>query len=835
MRPARWVLFAYALVIATGLFLALPNLFSATQLARLPAWIPAGQVTLGLDLRGGSHLVLAVDAAALERDHLERLLGEARDTLADARLPAATARIEAATVRLAFASAREAEQAAALLATPEPGPAASPAATTLVRDGAELTLRPTEAAMADRLARALEQSQEIVRTRIDRAGVSEPTIQKVGADRILVQLPGVQDPAQLRTLLGSTAQMSFHMVAAAVGTSLPAGASWLASSDAGAPLAVIDEAAIGGDRLIDSRAAFDPQTGQPIVTFTFDRAGAEAFGEITRENVGRPFAIVLDGKVLSAPVIQEPILGGQGQITGQFTVDETVVLSALLRAGALPAPLDVIEERTVGPDLGADVIETGLLTGLLGFALVCGLMIGLYRGWGLIANAALLLNVVLTLALLTLFGAALTLPGIAGMILGLGLAVDANILINERIREELRAGAKPMTAIDRGFRRAYATILDANVTALIATSLLFLVGSGPVRGFAVTMTIGILVSMFTAVSVTRLVMMEWTHRNRLKTICLDPLIRLGPGRTAISFTKARWLGVGLSLALSLASVGLFVAPGLNYGIDFEGGIQVEIANPAPVELDRLRDGLAAAGLGEVVLQNVGGAENVLIRVQQQPGGEAAQSAAVDAVRAAVQQAHPEAQVAKAEVVGPKVSGELARDGIVAVALACVAMLAYVWVRFEWHFAVGAVVTLVLDTTKAVGFFALTGLDFNLTAIAALLTIIGYSLNDKVVVYDRMRENLRLRPELPLRALIDLSLNQVAARCVYTSLATLAAMLPMAVWGGHAVENFALPLVFGVIVATTSSIYVAAPVLLWLDRWRRPAPAPAGARPRPVAA
>ncbi|HEY9549223.1 MAG TPA: protein translocase subunit SecD, partial [Kiloniellaceae bacterium] len=622
-----------------------------------------------------------------------------------------------------------------------------------------------------------------------------------------------------------TAEMNFHLLAADPGPGggpggrVSPGVRLLPATDGAARYPVQARIAVSGERLVDAQAAFDQRTGQPVVSFRFDAVGAHQFAEITERNVGRPFAIVLDDKVLSAPVIQEPITGGSGQISGGFTIEDTAMLSALLRAGALPAPLTVIEERSVGPDLGSDAIEMGLYTGLAGFALVVLFMLALYRTWGLIANLALSLNVALTLGALSLLGATLTLPGIAGIILGIGMAVDANILINERIREETRKGASAFKALDVGFKKAYSTIVDANVTTLLATMLLFSFGSGPVKGFAVTMILGICISMFTAVTVVRVVMTALVRRRHLKTLEIEPLFRLAAGDTAISFMRARYLGIGMSILLSLASVALFVNPGLNYGIDFKGGIQIEVETSGPADLAGLREELGGLGLGEIALQQFGDDRSVLIRAERQDGGEAAQTAALQSLRAAIAEIDPGASIERAEVVGPKVSGELARSGMLAVLFAAAAMLCYIWWRFEWHFAIGAIVTLVLDTTKLVGFFAITGLDFNLTAIAALLTIVGYSVNDKVVVYDRMRENLRLYKTMPLRELIDRSINQVLMRCLFTSLATFLAMLPMAVWGGRSVENFAIPLVVGVVIATTSSIYIAAPILLFLGDWR----------------
>jgi SecD/SecF fusion protein len=826
MRTPRWVMACYAIIILAGILAALPNLFTAQQLASMPSWVPKQQVTLGLDLRGGAHLVLEVDKAALKTARLQSLLEEARSTLRKERIQSQAMRLLDGAVVVNIADEAQRVRAVELLrglANPIGGigftTAQSDIEVSVSQDRIRLSL--TEAGLTDRLDSALQQSLEIVRQRIDQVGVAEPTIQPVFPDRLLVQLPGFQDPARLRELLGSTAKMTFHMVVdLPQGQRPPPGTSVLPDAKTGMSYAVEDRVALDGERLTDARASFDPNTNRPIVTFRFDSVGARQFADITTANVGRPFAIVLDGKVLSAPVIEEPITGGSGRIRGNFTPEETAVLSALLRAGALPAPLTVIEERTVGPDLGSDVIKMGLLTGLAGFGLVVMFMLVLYRGWGLIANFALTLNVVLTIGVLTLIGATLTLPGIAGIILGIGLAVDANILINERIREETRKGASAFAALDHGFKRAYSTIVDANVTALIVTVLLFMFGSGPVRGFAITMMLGIAISMFTAVTIVRILMTEIVRQRKLKTLHIEPFFRLAPEGTKISFMRARFLGIGVSILLSIASIGLFIKPGLNYGIDFVGGIQVEVATSQPADLAQLRDRLGGLGLGEVTLQNIGGGSNVLIRVERQAGGEEAQTAAIETLRAEIAEMDPGASIERSEVVGPKVSGELAKSGVLAVILASLAMLAYIWWRFEWNFAIGAIVTLVLDTTKTIGFFAITGLDFNLTAIAALLTIIGYSVNDKVVVYDRMRENLRLSKKMPLQELIDLSINQVLARCIYTSLATFLCMLPMAIWGGSPVENFAIPMVFGIVIATSSSIFIAAPILLLLGNWWR---------------
>jgi SecD/SecF fusion protein len=825
LRTPRWLLLTYVGILVVGLLAALPNVLTPQQLAYLPSWFPSQQVTLGLDLRGGSNLVLEVDAAALQRERVQTLNADAVRVLRQARIQPQSVRRDANVVTITLRDAAQRDNAVQLLrGLAQPTGAFGIGAPDIeVTTPSETVIRvaPTETSMRERAEAAIEQSLEIIRRRIDEIGVAEPTIQRVGADRIAVQLPGVQDPSRIRQVIGSTAKLTFHMLAAPGATAATPGVEILQGQD-GQSYPIDERIALSGDRLTDARGGFDQLSNQPIVSFRLDNLGARQFGDITRANVGKPFAIVLDNKVLSAPVIREPIIGGAGQISGGFTTQQTTDLAALLRAGALPAPLTVIEERTVGPDLGQDAIKMGMMTGLIGFGLVVAFMFVLYGPWGMLANLALGLNVALTFGALSVLGATLTLPGIAGIVLGIGLAVDANVLINERIREEGRKGARAVVALDAGFKRAYSTIVDSNLTALIATALLFMFGSGPVRGFAVTMGLGIGISMFTAVSIVRVIMIAIVNRWKLKVLRIEPLfgIKLVPEGTNYKFMNARFFGLAFSAFLSISSIALFIYPGLNYGVDFRGGIQMEVVTSGPADLARMRSTLEDLGLGEIALQEYGDASRVLVRAERQAGGEEAQTVAVEKIRAAVTMLDPGASIERTEVVGPKVSGELAYAGVLSVVLASLAMLLYIWFRFEWPFAVGAIVTLILDVTKCVGFFALTGLDFNLTAIAALLTLIGYSVNDKVVVYDRMRENMRLYKSMQFRDMIDKSINETLARSLYTSITAFLALLPMALWGGSAVESFAVPMVFGILVAASSSVFIAAPILLFLGDWRK---------------
>ncbi|WP_412057786.1 protein translocase subunit SecD [Bartonella sp. DGB2] len=824
MRTSRGLTFLYFLILLAGIYIALPNLFSKEQLANEFRFLPNTHVTLGLDLQGGSSLVLEVDSKALKRDQLRMLLDNVRAKLRQERIATTSVRMVGDAVMASIPDAAQRENALGLLGSLATRVVHNLAPSnnievSLQKDGVRVAL--TEAGLLYYVSNAVDQSIEIIRRRVDQVGIAEPSIQKVGVDRISVDLPGLEDPKQLRALLGTTAKMTFHLVPTNVDmNNPPAGVSIVPGyTDPTQRFAIYDQVELDGDVLTDARQEFNPQVpGQPIISFKLNSIGAKAFAEITRTNIGRPFAIVLDNKVLTAPVIQGVIPNGQGQITGRFDTKEASTLAALLRAGALPAPLTVIEERSVGPDLGADAIKMGLYTGVAGFVLVALFIFFLYGLWGIIADLALALHMILTFAALSLLGATLTLPGIAGIILGIGIAVDANILINERIREESRKGMGALAAIDRGFKQAFATIIDANVTAIIATILLYYFGTGPVRGFAVTMALGIVISMFTDVTIVRIIMVWVVRRWKIKNLKIQPFLHFLPQNTNFRFMNARFLGIGFSLILSIASLVLFFKPGLNFGIDFIGGSQVEVNMKAPANMAQLRAKLASLGIGEVTLQNVDDQNSVMIRVQQQPGGEAAQTIAMEKVKTAVSSLNSDATFAQTQVVGPKVSGELAKAGFTAVILSALAMAIYIWWRFEWFFAVGAIVTLILDTTKMVGFFALFQLDFNLTAIAALLTIVGYSVNDKVVVYDRMRENMRLYKKMPLRELIDLSINQVLVRCLFTSVTTLLAMLPMALWGGSAVHNFAVPMVVGIVIATSSSIFIAAPILLFLGDW-----------------
>ncbi len=508
-----WKKILISTVCVIGFFYALPNLFSEGTFDGFPDWMPGKQINLGLDLQGGSHLLLEVEVETVVREQLESMVDALRITLRTARVRYSGLGIERNGVvfRLRDPERIEAirEQVEGLNTDTE----------VTVNENGFFRLELTEEAIRERRNNAVSQSIEIVRRRIDETGTREPTIQRQGKDRILVQLPGVKDPERVKRLLGKTAKLTFHLVNASqpygdVSTKVPPGIMLLSSDDPNdnQRYMVRKRIELSGDTLVDAQPTF--QDNQPVVSFRFNTLGARKFGNITRKNVGRLLAIVLDGKVISAPSIREPIQGGSGIITGQFTTQEVRDLALLLRAGALPAPLNILEERTVGPGLGQDSIDAGQIASIIGIILVTIFMILVYGRFGVMADFALFLNLVLIVAVLSVLQATLTLPGVAGIVLTIGMAVDANVLIFERIRDEVSSGRTPISAVESGYRRAITTIIDSNLTTLIAAILLYAFGSGPVKGFAVTLAIGIVTSMFTAVMVTRMVLVTWLRRTR---------------------------------------------------------------------------------------------------------------------------------------------------------------------------------------------------------------------------------------------------------------------------------------------------------------------------------
>lgn len=813
MRYIKFKIFSYIAIVLIVIITALPSLLPSTWLADTPNWYQQHKVTLGLDLRGGSHLLLHIDDKKLLAETRLQFVDMVSSQLRTNGIPAAPAKISADTMTIKLRNTEQLDAAQHLAADLQKGQNPRQFKVNVVGD--VLHFEMSKAYRTQLLADAVQRSLEVLKRRINETGVVEPLITSQGNTGILVQLPGVKDPSRIKDLIGRTAQMSFHLVHDAsrdgdIATLVLPGA------EAQKQYILNRQSLINGGDLSDARLGFDPNTQEAVVNFRLNQHGAEVFADITKANIGRAFAIVLDNVVVTAPVIRSIISGGAGQISGNFTSREASDLSLLLRAGSLPASLSIVEERTVGPDLGSDAIAMGVSTGLIGAALVLGFMMAAYGRWGLIANTALIIYVALLIAALAALDATLTLPGIAGLILSLGMAVDANILINERIKEECRVNVSGRFAVQRGFERAFSTILDSNITTLIAVGLLFLFGSGPVRGFAVTMAVGLILSMFSSIAVTRLII-DW----RVNTLGRKPLVIKGLAllngfgkHQTIPFLKASRVGIIMSAVLSVASISLMFQPGLHTGIDFNGGTVLEVRSPANTNIETLRQSLATLKLDNVAIQEFGEQGSFLVRLPSQQQTENAE-ARINAIKSAISSVADDVAFPRLEMVGPSVSSEFIATSMIAVLLACSGMFIYLWSRYERYFAIGAMATLALDITKTLGFFALTGVEFNLTAIAALLALIGYSVNDKVVVFDRIRENLRTNPDKPLADLINESLTSTLNRTVFTSATTFLAILPMGIAGGSAVASFALPMLFGIVIGTSSSILIAAPIVLIL--------------------
>ncbi len=533
---SRWGALATLFISLSSVVLALPNIIPISTYDSLPAWAQLPRMPLGLDLRGGTHLLYQIDTAQLRKDWLQSIQVEARRDLSEEKIAHSGVVIAGNAVRITLRDPDKMETALTRLKT-----LAQPLSASLLtgaRSGAGfdlsvqggdgvITIEPTPAGMQNRVENAITRSIEVIRRRVDPTGTTEATIQAQGGangkDRILIQVPGLA-PEEVKARVGTTAKLTFQLVDLSMSAE-DAEANGVPPDDIllpdaehpGRKVLLHKEVIVSGDDLTNAYAGYDNRAGgvgERAVDFEFNSKGAAAFARVTRENIGKPFAIVLDNKVISAPVIRSEIPGGRGQITGNFSQEEVSRLALLLRSGALPAALSIIEERSVGPSLGADSIESGKRAAIAGFIAVSALMIAGYGLFGLFSIIALIVNIAIIMACLSLFHATLTLPGIAGMVLTMGVAVDANVLIYERIREEMKSGRGVVSSIEAGFDRAYATIIDSHLTALLAALILYAFGSGTVRGFAVTLSFGIVSSLFTAITVTRLMVSTWLRQTR---------------------------------------------------------------------------------------------------------------------------------------------------------------------------------------------------------------------------------------------------------------------------------------------------------------------------------
>ncbi|MDP1853259.1 MAG: protein translocase subunit SecD [Candidatus Omnitrophota bacterium] len=677
---------------------------------------------------------------------------------------------------------------------------------------------PKEAKKADVQERALE----IIRNRIDLFGVKEPTIHLQGEDEIIVQLPGLTDRTRALELIGKTALLEFKLVsdstddfrAALEGKVLEGYELKYVENDKDQPVLLKKTTELTGDSLINANVEFDQSGfGEPQVGIEFNADGGKKFSELTQANVGRRLAIVLDDKVLSAPRINEHIPSGKAVITGQFSPDEAKDLAIQLKAGALPAPLYVEEERTVGPLLGQDSIQKGIHATIIGASCVFIFMAVYYLLAGVIADIALIMNFLLILAGLSLFNATLTLPGIAGIVLTLGMAVDANVLINERIREELKLGRPLRLAISNGYNKAFSAIFDSNITTLIAAFLLFQFGTGPIRGFAVTLSIGLIASMFTAIVVTRTIFELLLLTKAVKSL---PMLSFIKENTKLDFISKRKIFFTLSILTIVIGTGLFISKGKRmYGIDFSGGQVQEYSISPAAGIEELRGVLKEAGFGDAVIQQAkDNPKFVIIRTQED-------SAQIVEKKIKERFKERKVDILKIEKVGPSVGRQLKEKAVLAILYSLAGILVYVGFRFKrFDFAVAGIVALFHDILVALGFMAFSGREVDLLIVSALLTIAGFSINDTIVIYDRIRELMRLSRKVTMGEVINLAVNQCLGRTILTSFVTLLTVIALFIFGGEILNNFAYCLLVGFISGVYSTVYIASPlILLWHRRVR----------------
>ncbi len=696
---------------------------------------------------------------------------------------------------------------------------------------------------------ALDQAIEVLRKRVDRFGVAEPVIQRAGGNRILIQLPGLSE-SDKETAMRTIKQAAFlefrivhpqsqQLINEGV---IEPGYQVLTRTERTRDGREETEAVMVKRRAemtgsgIRSSMVVRGNLGEPTISFTLDEKGAARFGEITRENIGQRLAIILDGELYSAPVIQSAIETGSGQITGRFDEKQAFELANVLQ-NPLRAPLNIIESREVDPTLGLDATRSGIKAAIIGTIAVAIFMLVYYLLAGVVANIALMLNIVILLGVMCSIGTTLTMPGIAGIVLTIGMAVDANVLIFERVREELAAGKSLRGALSAGYDKAFGTIFDSNLTTLISSVILIYMGTGPVKGFGVTLTIGVSVSMFTALVVTRLVFDGLFAMNMIKSLKMLHVVKgahFDFMRWALPAFVASWLLIVGGISYGLLGRGADVL-----GVEFAGGNTITMNFAEKVNVDNLREAAGKAKVGEVQIayqrEIASTNENLRVTIRSVPGETDAQSSeAADKVVAQLRTDFPKAhfQVAGMDRVGPTVGAEIRNAAIYAGLMALFGILVYVAFRYEFSFAVGAVIAIVHDLLMTTGCYFISGRELNATTVAALLTIIGFSINDTIVIFDRIREDLRLGIRGSFREVMNKALNQTLSRTIITSGTVFLATGALYLFGGGVINDFAFTFLVGILTGTYSSIFIACAVVLWWHKGQRPA---IGAAPGAVVA
>ncbi|MEE4165333.1 MAG: protein translocase subunit SecD [Desulfocapsaceae bacterium] len=830
--------------------------------ASAPSWwktymAPEG-LRLGLDLQGGMHLVLKVNLQKAQENTLELSANDLKDRLSEESISAVqTSSSDKSTIVFTLPNAGAVEKVQEIISD---GYEDELDITIDAKEGSfpRIILKLSQEKIDFIDSNAVSQSLEIIRNRIDQFGVAEPVIIRQGTDEIVIQLPGIRDPERALKLLGDTAQLEFKLVAETEGVnidqlitqatesgqwsgkwaerdevanlnrllanSLPANTSiYFEKSvnkqtgiETSLPILLENKVLMTGDMVKHAQVRIGGNFNEPYVSIDLTSRGGRTFATLTENNVGRRMAIVLDGVVKSAPVIREKILGGAAQISGSFTHEDASDLAIVLRVGALPAPVDVIQNMTVGSSLGKDSINKGLTSGIFGALMVLGFMIIYYRLSGIIANVALALNILFLFSGLAILNATLTLPGIAGIVLSIGMAVDANVLIFERMREEYKIGKSVRSSIDGGFGKALWTIVDSQVTTLITAMALFLFGTGPIKGFAVTLSLGIIFNLFTALFCSRLIFDTLTAKQAIKKLSFLQFAR----QTNIDFMKVKNITFSISGVLVLMGLIAFfqIARGsANLGVDFSGGSLLQYQAEQPFTMAEVRKAFLDNNMEGIDLQEVENENRLIVKVKKSEAVVANLSEQVDEMFSRELGGKGFILESQSEI-GSSVSTVLRNKAIQAILISLTGVIVYLAFRFDISFGMAAAVATFHDVLVVLGICWLFNVEITLLIVTALLTLAGYSLNDSVVVFDRIRENMKKTERFKLSGtIINASINQVIGRTIVTSLTSAMVLLALFIFGGSVIHDFSFALLAGVLVGTYSSIFIASPLLTF---WKR---------------
>ncbi|MBE9520884.1 MAG: protein translocase subunit SecD [Proteobacteria bacterium] len=853
-RSLKWkIALLLSMIVFSGVILT-PSLFKDA-----PQWwskylAPEG-LRLGLDLQGGMHLILRVDLEKAIENSLDLAASDLKEGLAEKKITAVrTTSGDPNKVTFTLPNIGVLDTVREIVAEDFPNLNIDIQAEEGSFPRIFLSLNSEEIDFIEK--NAVTQSLEIIRNRIDQFGVSEPVILRQGEDEIVVQLPGIKDSGRALDLIGQTAQLEFKMLDEesaldpwqlisqaqssgkwqmgesrkklnlAVQNQLPAGSEIYfekrVDSETGketkTPLLIKSQVMMTGEMVKNAQVRVGGNFNEPYVSLDLTGRGGRVFGQITEKNVGKRFAIILDEVVRSAPVIREKILGGSAQISGSFTYDEATDLAIVLRVGALPAPVEIIQNLTVGASLGQDSIDRGLMSGLLGTVLVLVFMIIYYRMSGIIANFGLMLNIFFLFGGLAALGATLTLPGIAGIILSIGMAVDANVLIFERMREEFAIGKSVKSGVEGGYDKAFWTIIDSQVTTLITALALFLFGTGPIKGFAITLSLGITFNLISTLFGTRMVYDVLHSKRLLKPIAFAQFIKT----PSFKYMQIKKITFAISGVLVLIGVIAFVQIGrgkANLGVDFSGGTLVQYKAEQPFTLQEVRKVLNKNGLAGVSLQQVENENRLIVRLKK---SEEAVGNLGEEISTIFDKSMPDKAffMESQEAIGSSVSEVLRNKALLAIAISLLGVICYLALRFDLSFGLAAAIATFHDVMVVLGICWILNIEITLLIVTALLTLAGYSLNDSVVVFDRIRENMKKSAQGKVKLkkftdIINLSINEVLGRTIVTSLTTGLVLAALFFLGGTVIHDFSFALLIGLLIGTYSSIFVASPVLsLW---------------------